>query len=73
MTAAIVKGLRTGTDFGTNQMAQMNSTSPASTRFRRDYSFVSSSLAKVATLGGDVSITAPIGQSRLRLKLRDKG
>lgn len=62
---AIVKGLRTGTDFEYElQMAQMNkhiagvdtffvATSPR-------YSFVSSSLAKeVATLGGDVSELLP--------------
>jgi pantetheine-phosphate adenylyltransferase len=62
---AIVKGLRTGTDFEYElQMAQMNkhvagvdtffvATSP-------QYSFVSSSLAKeVAILGGDVSELLP--------------
>jgi pantetheine-phosphate adenylyltransferase len=62
---AIVKGLRTGTDFEYElQMAQMNrhvagvdtffvATTPA-------YSFVSSSLAKeVASLGGDVSALLP--------------
>ena len=67
---AIVKGLRTGTDFEYElQMAQMNkhiagvdtffvATSP-------QYSFVSSSLAKeVATLGGDVSKLLPDGVNR---------
>jgi pantetheine-phosphate adenylyltransferase len=74
---AIVKGLRTGTDFEYElQMAQMNkhiagvdtffvATSP-------QYSFVSSSLAKeVATLGGDVSKLLPDGVNRrLAEKLR---
>src|SRR5947209_11234306 len=74
---AIVKGLRTGTDFEYElQMAQMNkhiagvdtffvATSP-------QYSFVSSSLAKeVATLGGDVSklLPDPVNR-RLAEKLR---
>ena len=73
---AIVKGLRTGTDFEYElQMAQMNkhvagvdtffvATSPR-------YSFVSSSLAKeVAMLGGDVSelLPAPVN-ARLKSKL----
>ena len=73
---AIVKGLRTGTDFEYElQMAQMNkhvagvdtffvATSPR-------YSFVSSSLAKeVAMLGGDVSelLPAPVN-ARLKTKL----
>jgi pantetheine-phosphate adenylyltransferase len=73
---AIVKGLRSGTDFEYElQMAQMNkhiagvdtfflSTTP-------QFSFVSSSLAKeVATLGGDVSalLPEPVNQ-RLRAKL----
>jgi len=73
---AIVKGLRTGTDFEYElQMAQMNkhiagvdtffvATTPA-------YSFVSSSLAKeVATLGGDVSKLLPESVNRrLQAKL----
>ena len=73
---AIVKGLRTGTDFEYElQMAQMNkhiagvdtffvATSP-------EYSFVSSSLAKeVAALGGDVSNLLPDAVNRrLRAKL----
>ena len=73
---AIVKGLRTGTDFEYElQMAQMNKhiagvdtffvvTAPA-------YSFVSSSLAKeVAGLGGDVSGLLPESVNRrLRAKL----
>jgi pantetheine-phosphate adenylyltransferase len=72
---AIVKGLRTGTDFEYEvQMAQMNkhiagvdtffvATSPG-------YSFVSSSLAKeVAGLGGDVSALLPDSVNR---RLRDK-
>ena len=67
---AIVKGLRTGTDFEYElQMAQMNkhiagvdtffvATTPA-------YSFVSSSLAKeVATFGGDVSKLLPESVNR---------
>ncbi|HEY5149900.1 MAG TPA: pantetheine-phosphate adenylyltransferase [Mycobacterium sp.] len=73
---AIVKGLRTGTDFEYElQMAQMNkhiagvdtffvATTPA-------YSFVSSSLAKeVATFGGDVSKLLPESVNRrLQAKL----
>lgn len=73
---AIVKGLRTGTDFEYElQMAQMNkhiagvdtffvATTPA-------YSFVSSSLAKeVATFGGDVSELLPESVNRrLQAKL----
>lgn len=76
---AIVKGLRTGTDFEyEEQMAQMNkhvagvdtffvATSPR-------YSFVSSSLAKeVATMGGDVSELLPEPVNvRLRAKLRQR-
>ena len=67
---AIVKGLRTGTDFEYElQMAQMNrhvagvdtffvATAPA-------FSFVSSSLAKeVAGLGGDVSALLPAAVNR---------
>jgi pantetheine-phosphate adenylyltransferase len=78
---AIVKGLRTGTDFEYElQMAQMNkhiagvdtffvATTPA-------YSFVSSSLAKeVATFGGDVSKLLPESVNRrLQAKLaRQRG
>lgn len=73
---AVVKGLRTGTDFEYElQMAQMNrhiagvdtffvSTAP-------QYSFVSSSLAKeVASLGGDVSHLLPDAVNRrLQAKL----
>lgn len=73
---AIVKGLRTGTDFEYElQMAQMNkhiagvdtffvATAPA-------YSFVSSSLAKeVAAHGGDVSaLLPPAVNARLLAKL----
>jgi pantetheine-phosphate adenylyltransferase len=74
---AIVKGLRTGTDFEYElQMAQMNkhvagvdtffvATSPT-------YSFVSSSLAKeVATFGGDVSeLLPPAVNVALQAKLK---
>lgn len=61
---AIVKGLRTGTDFEYElQMAQMNKHVAASTFFVATaprYSFVSSSLAKeVAMLGGDVTELLP--------------
>ena len=72
---AIVKGLRSSTDFEYElQMAQMNkhvagvdtffvATTPA-------YSFVSSSLAKeVAALGGDVSDLLP---EPVNMRLRDK-
>ena len=72
---AIVKGLRSSTDFEYElQMAQMNkhvaevdtffvATTPA-------YSFVSSSLAKeVAALGGDVSDLLP---EPVNVRLRDK-
>ena len=76
---AIVKGLRTGTDFEYElQMAQMNkhvagvdtffvATTPA-------YSFVSSSLAKeVATFGGDVSQLLPDSVNRrLQAKLAQR-
>ena len=76
---AIVKGLRTGTDFEYElQMAQMNkhvagvdtffvATTPA-------YSFVSSSLAKeVATFGGDVSKLLPESVNRrLQAKLAQR-
>jgi pantetheine-phosphate adenylyltransferase len=74
--SAIVKGLRTGTDFEYElQMAQMNKhianvdTFFVATTPR--YSFVSSSLAKeVASLGGDVSelLPAPVN-ARLQAKL----
>ncbi|TGD88596.1 pantetheine-phosphate adenylyltransferase [Mycolicibacterium sp. CH28] len=77
---AIVKGLRTGTDFEYElQMAQMNkhiagvdtfflATSP-------QHSFVSSSLAKeVAILGGDVSALLPEPVNRrLQAKLAERG
>ena len=62
---AIVKGLRTGTDFEYElQMAQMNKHVAGVDTFfvatTPRYSFVSSSLAKeVATLGGDVSELLP--------------
>jgi pantetheine-phosphate adenylyltransferase len=73
---AIVKGLRTGTDFEYElQMAQMNKHVAGVDTFfvatTPRYSFVSSSLAKeVATLGGDVSglLPEPVNQ-RLRAKL----
>ena len=63
--SAIVKGLRSGTDFEYElQMAQMNKhVSGVDTFFvatNPRFSFVSSSLAKeVATLGGDVSELLP--------------
>jgi pantetheine-phosphate adenylyltransferase len=62
---AIVKGLRTGTDFEYElQMAQMNKHIAGVDTFfvatTPQYSFVSSSLAKeVATFGGDVSALLP--------------
>ena len=62
---AIVKGLRTGTDFEYElQMAQMNKHVAGVDTFfvatTPQYSFVSSSLAKeVAELGGDVSALLP--------------
>jgi pantetheine-phosphate adenylyltransferase len=75
---AIVKGLRTGTDFEYElQMAQMNKHIAGVDTFfvvtTPRYSFVSSSLAKeVATFGGDVSALLPESvNSRLRAKLRD--
>jgi pantetheine-phosphate adenylyltransferase len=76
---AIVKGLRTGTDFEYElQMAQMNRhVADVDTFFVATtprYSFVSSSLAKeVASLGGDVSelLPEPVNR-RLREKLRDR-
>lgn len=74
---AIVKGLRTGTDFEYElQMAQMNRHVAGVDTFfvatTPQYSYVSSSLAKeVATLGGDVSdlLPAPVN-ARLQAKLR---
>lgn len=78
--AAIVKGLRTGTDFEYElQMAQMNKHIAGVDTFfvatAPRYSFVSSSLAKeVATFGGDVSELLPQSVNRrLQQKLRDKG
>jgi pantetheine-phosphate adenylyltransferase len=62
---AIVKGLRTGTDFEYElQMAQMNKHIAGVDTFfvatTPKYSFVSSSLAKeVATMGGDVAELLP--------------
>lgn len=67
---AIVKGLRTGTDFEYElQMAQMNRHIAGVDTFfvatRPEFSFVSSSLAKeVATLGGDVSALLPEAVNR---------
>jgi pantetheine-phosphate adenylyltransferase len=77
---AIVKGLRTGTDFEYElQMAQMNKHIAGVDTFfvatAPTYSFVSSSLAKeVATLGGDVSelLPEPVNR-RLRGKLAGGG
>ena len=73
---AIVKGLRTGTDFEYElQMAQMNRHVAGVDTFfvatTPQYSFVSSSLAKeVATLGGDVSALLPDAVNRrLQAKL----
>lgn len=74
---AIVKGLRSGTDFEYEwQMAQMNKHVAGVDTFfitaTPRYSFVSSSLAKeVASLGGDVSdlLPEPVN-ARLREKLR---
>ncbi|BBX17502.1 pantetheine-phosphate adenylyltransferase [Mycolicibacterium duvalii] len=74
---AIVKGLRSGTDFEYElQMAQMNKHVAGVDTFfvatAPGYSFVSSSLAKeVATLGGDVSdlLPGPVN-ARLQDKLR---
>ncbi len=76
---AIVKGLRTGTDFEYElQMAQMNKHIAGVDTFfvatAPQYSFVSSSLAKeVATLGGDVSqlLPEPVNR-RMRQKLSGK-
>lgn len=78
--AAIVKGLRTGTDFEYElQMAQMNKHIAGVDTFfvatAPRYSFVSSSLAKeVATFGGDVSelLPEPVNR-RLQQKLRGQG
>jgi pantetheine-phosphate adenylyltransferase len=74
---AIVKGLRTGTDFEYElQMAQMNKHIAGVDTFfvatTPRYSFVSSSLAKeVASMGGDVSDLLPEAVNRrLREKLR---
>ena len=74
---AIVKGLRTGTDFEYElQMAQMNKHIAGVDTFfvatTPRYSFVSSSLAKeVATLGGDVSELLPEPVNvRLQAKLK---
>lgn len=74
---AIVKGLRSGTDFEYElQMAQMNKHIAGVDTFfvatAPQYSFVSSSLAKeVATLGGDVSelLPEPVNR-RMAEKLR---
>ena len=75
---AIVKGLRTGTDFEYElQMAQMNRHVAGVDTFfvatSAEFSFVSSSLAKeVATLGGDVSALLPEAVNRrLAEKLRN--
>lgn len=74
---AIVKGVRTGTDFEYElQMAQMNKHIAGVDTFfvatAPRYSFVSSSLAKeVATLGGDVSELLPAAvNDRLQQKLK---
>jgi pantetheine-phosphate adenylyltransferase len=74
---AIVKGLRTGTDFEYElQMAQMNKHIAGVDTFfvatTPRYSFVSSSLAKeVAILGGDVSELLPEAVNvRLQAKLK---
>ncbi|BBZ05125.1 phosphopantetheine adenylyltransferase [Mycolicibacterium chitae] len=74
---AIVKGLRTGTDFEYElQMAQMNRHVAGIDTFfvatAPSYSFVSSSLAKeVASLGGDVSALLPAAVHRaVQEKLR---
>jgi pantetheine-phosphate adenylyltransferase len=74
---AIVKGLRSGTDFQYElQMAQMNRHIAGVDTFfvatTPQFSFVSSSLAKeVATLGGDVSALLPEAVNvRLQAKLK---
>ncbi|OBF17845.1 pantetheine-phosphate adenylyltransferase [Mycobacterium sp. ACS4331] len=76
---AIVKGLRTGTDFEYElQMAQMNRHVAGVDTFfvatAPKYSFVSSSLAKeVATLGGDVTDLLPdVVNRRLQDRLRGR-
>jgi pantetheine-phosphate adenylyltransferase len=76
---AIIKGLRTGTDFEYElQMAQMNKHIAGVDTFfvatTPRYSFVSSSLAKeVAGLGGDVSALLPEPVNRrLSAKLREQ-
>ena len=76
---AIVKGLRTGTDFEyEQQMAQMNTHIAGVDTFfvatTPRYSFVSSSLAKeVASLGGDVTELLPAAvNARLRDKLAER-
>jgi pantetheine-phosphate adenylyltransferase len=78
--SAIVKGLRTGTDFEYElQMAQMNKHIAGVDTFfvatTPRYSFVSSSLAKeVAALGGDVSELLPAAvNARLQAKLERRG
>jgi pantetheine-phosphate adenylyltransferase len=76
---AIVKGLRTGTDFEYElQMAQMNKHIAGVDTFfvatEPQYSFVSSSLAKeVATLGGDVSKLLPAAVNRRLAEKLAKG
>ena len=73
--SAIVKGLRTGTDYEYElHMAQMNKHIAGVDTFfvatTPTYSFVSSSLAKeVASLGGDVSELLP---EPVNVRLRDK-
>jgi pantetheine-phosphate adenylyltransferase len=75
---AIIKGLRTGTDFEYElQMAQMNKHVAGVDTFfvatAPRYSFVSSSLAKeVASLGGDVTdlLPEPVN-TRLQAKVAD--
>lgn len=76
---AIVKGLRTGTDFEYElQMAQMNKHVAGVDTFfvatTPQFSFVSSSLAKeVATFGGDVSGLLPESVNRrLHQKLAER-
>ena len=76
---AIVKGLRTGTDFEYElKMAQMNKHIAGVDTFfvatTPEYSFVSSSLAKeVATFGGDVSKLLPESVNRrLQAKLAQR-
>jgi pantetheine-phosphate adenylyltransferase len=75
---AIVKGLRTGTDFEYEvQMAQMNKHIAGVDTFfvatNPQYAFVSSSLAKeVAGLGGDVSALLPESVNR-RMRARLDG